>query len=124
MDELVVDDAGGTAVDGVLGVVVWIEGGVSPVSESLSDAGAQARTTRSAARGAPRLIPKRRTYSRPVFGPLNGVRLALVIAAAVAGLVAIFAGFVLAGIVLLVGVGLHGAGWLYLYSHRYPDTTD
>jgi hypothetical protein len=59
-----------------------------------------------------------------VFGPLNGVRLALVIAAAVAGLVAIIAGFAIAGAVLLAGVALHGAGWLYLYNHRYPETRD
>ncbi len=59
-----------------------------------------------------------------VFGPLNGVRLALVIVAAVAGLVAVFAGFVTAGMVLLVGVALHGAGWLYLYRHRYPETPE
>lgn len=59
-----------------------------------------------------------------MFGPLNGVRLALVIAAAVAGLVAILAGFTVAGAVLLAGVALHGAGWVYLYNHRYPDTAD
>jgi hypothetical protein len=59
-----------------------------------------------------------------VFGPLNGVRLALVIAAGVAGLVAIVAGFALAGAVLLAGVALHGAGWIYLYNHRYPETSD
>lgn len=59
-----------------------------------------------------------------VFGPLNGVRVALVIAAALAGLTALVAGYAAAGIVLLAGVALHGAGWLYLYSHRYPDSTD
>lgn len=50
--------------------------------------------------------------------------MALVIAAAVAGLVAILAGFAAAGAVLLAGVALHGAGWIYLYNHRYPDTPD
>ena len=59
-----------------------------------------------------------------VFGPLNGVRLALVIAAAIAGLVAILAGFAVAGAVLLAGVALHGVGWVYLYNHRYPETPD
>lgn len=59
-----------------------------------------------------------------MFGPLNGVRLALVIAAALAGLVAILAGFPEAGLVLLAGVAIHGAGWLYLYSHRYPETPE
>lgn len=57
-------------------------------------------------------------YPEDVFGPLNGVRLALVIAAALAGIVALFAGFTVAGIVLLVGVAIHGLGWLYLYNHR------
>lgn len=122
--ELVVDEVIGAAVDGVLGAVVSIEDGECEVSEPFSVAGAQATTARNAATGAARLIPTRRIYSQLVFGPLNGVRLALVIAAAVAGLVAMFAGFVVAGIVLLAGVGLHGAGWLYLYNHRYPDTTD
>lgn len=56
-----------------------------------------------------------------MFGPLNGVRVALVIAAALAGITAIFAGYTAAGIVLLAGVLLHGAGWLYLYGHRYPE---
>lgn len=59
-----------------------------------------------------------------MFGPLNGVRLALVIAAAFAAITAIFAGYVAAGVVLLAGVAIHGAGWLYLYSHRYPETTE
>jgi hypothetical protein len=59
-----------------------------------------------------------------MFGPLNGVRVALVISAAFAAIAAIFAGYVAAGLVLLVGVALHGAGWLYLYSHRYPESSD
>ncbi len=59
-----------------------------------------------------------------MFGPLNGVRLALVIAAGLAGLVAILAGYGAAGAVLLAGVAVHGAGWVYLYNNRYPDSPD
>jgi membrane protease YdiL (CAAX protease family) len=50
-----------------------------------------------------------------MFGPLNGVRVALVIAAFLAALAAFVAGYVAAGVVLLVGVAGHGLGWLYLY---------
>ena len=50
-----------------------------------------------------------------MFGPLNGVRVALVAAAAIAAIVALGAGFTLAGLVLLVGIAVHGLGWLYLY---------
>jgi ABC-type proline/glycine betaine transport system permease subunit len=53
-----------------------------------------------------------------MFGPLNGVRVALVSAAAVAALAAFFVGFTGAGVVLLVGVGVHGLGWLYLYTKQ------
>ncbi|MGD2101651.1 MAG: hypothetical protein PVG83_05390 [Acidimicrobiia bacterium] len=53
-----------------------------------------------------------------MFGPLNGVRTALVVAAALAGVVSLVAGYVGAALVLLVGVGIHGLGWLYLYMHR------
>ena len=56
-----------------------------------------------------------------VYGPLNGVRIALVAAAVVAALAALFVGFVGAAIVLLVAVVIHGLGWRYLYTHRYPD---
>ena len=53
-----------------------------------------------------------------MFGPLNGVRTALVIAAALAALVSVIAGYPGAAIVLLVGVAIHGAGWYYLYLTR------
>lgn len=56
-----------------------------------------------------------------MFGPLNGVRTALVISAAVAALAAIALGYVGAGVILLVGVAIHGIGWLYLYSRRSSD---
>lgn len=59
-----------------------------------------------------------------MFGPLNGVRTALVIAAGVAALVSLIAGYVEAALVLLAGVALHGAGWLYLYSKREHTPAD
>lgn len=56
-----------------------------------------------------------------MFGPLNGVRVALVAGAVVAALAALFVGYVGAAIVLLTAVAIHGLGWLYLYSHRVQD---
>lgn len=53
-----------------------------------------------------------------MFGPLNNVRIALVITAGIAGLLAIILGFPTAGLLLLAGVAIHGLGWLYLYSKR------
>lgn len=53
-----------------------------------------------------------------MFGPLNGVRTALVIAAVLAALVSVIAGYPGAAIVLLVGVAIHGGGWYYLYVTR------
>jgi hypothetical protein len=53
-----------------------------------------------------------------MFGPLNGVRTALVGAALLAALVSFVAGYPIAALVLLAGVTLHGFGWLYLYSRR------
>jgi ABC-type proline/glycine betaine transport system permease subunit len=53
-----------------------------------------------------------------MFGPLNGVRTALVIAAALAAIVSFVAGYPGAGLVLLAGVAVHGLGWLYLYVNR------
>ena len=59
-----------------------------------------------------------------MFGPLNGVRVGLVAAAAGAAIAALFAGFTVAALILIAGVALHGLGWLYLYVHRYPDAND
>lgn len=53
-----------------------------------------------------------------MFGPLNGVRTALVILAGLAAIVSLLAGYTEAALVLLAGVVLHGVGWLYLYSTR------
>lgn len=69
------------------------------------------------------LVSSRRNLT-PVFGPLNGVRTALVIAAALAGLVSLLAGHPGAAAVLGLGVAIHGLGWLYLYSHREHVETD
>lgn len=59
-----------------------------------------------------------------MFGPLNGVRTALVIAAGVAALVSLFAGYPTVAVILLVGVAIHGLGWLYLYANRDRTTQD
>lgn len=59
---------------------------------------------------------------RPMFGPLNGVRTALVIAAAFAALLAMVLGYWLVAVMLLLGVAVHGLGWLYLYKNQ-PDET-
>jgi hypothetical protein len=53
-----------------------------------------------------------------MFGPLNGVRTALVTAAALAALLAGVLGQWIVAVVLLLGVAVHGLGWLYLYRRR------
>lgn len=58
-----------------------------------------------------------------MFGPLNGVRTALVIGAAVAALVAGALGYWSVTLVLGLGVAIHGLGWLYLYRARQRDLT-
>lgn len=50
-----------------------------------------------------------------MFGPLNGVRTALVIAAGLTALLAAAFGQWIVTTVLLVAVAVHGLGWLYLY---------
>ena len=62
------------------------------------------------------MIPGLGPYWSAMLGPLNGVRTALVIGAALAALVALFTGRTIAAGVLLVGIAIHGAGWLYLYG--------
>ncbi len=49
-----------------------------------------------------------------MYGPLNGVRTALVITAVLAGIAAAFLGEYLVAGVLAAGVGVHGLGWWYL----------
>ncbi len=53
-----------------------------------------------------------------MFGPLNGVRTALVVAAGIAAVASFIVGAPFAGAVLLVAVIVHGLGWLYLYGQR------
>ncbi len=50
-----------------------------------------------------------------MFGPLNGVRVALVGFAVVAAIAALIVGYPLVAVVLLTGVAIHGLGWLFLY---------
>lgn len=53
-----------------------------------------------------------------MFGPLNGVRAALVAAAVVTAVIAFALGQPLAGGVLLAAVAVHGLGWWWLFSRR------
>lgn len=57
-----------------------------------------------------------------MFGPLNGVRSALVAAATIAALIALVAGFTVAGLVLLAGTAIHGLGWLFLYRQHTGES--
>jgi hypothetical protein len=59
-----------------------------------------------------------------VFGPLNGVRTALVIAAVLAALVSLITGHASAAGVLMAAVAIHGLGWLYLYENRKRSGVD
>lgn len=49
-----------------------------------------------------------------MYGPLNGVRVALVTLAVLAALFAAVLGYWMVTLILLIGVALHGFGWLYL----------
>ena len=53
-----------------------------------------------------------------MFGPLNGVRTALVAAAVVASLVALVLGYPIVAVVLGAGIAAHAALWIWLYRHR------
>lgn len=53
-----------------------------------------------------------------MFGPLNGVRTALVITAVLAAIAAAALGRWLVTAVLMLGVAGHGIGWWYLWRHR------
>lgn len=59
-----------------------------------------------------------------MFGPLNGVRTALVAVAAIAAVLAgVFGQWVMTAM-LLAGVAVHGVGWWYLYKrHRERQVT-
>lgn len=58
---------------------------------------------------------------RGMYGPLNGVRVALVAAATLAALTAAALGYWSATVMLLAGVALHGAGWVYLAQRAKAD---
>ena len=49
-----------------------------------------------------------------MYGPLNGVRTALVITAVIAALAAVLLGEWLVASVFAAGVAVHGLGWWYL----------
>lgn len=58
-----------------------------------------------------------------MYGPLNGVRVALVTVAVIAALMAALLGYWTVTLILLIGVALHGFGWLYLaqQTKQQPD---
>jgi hypothetical protein len=55
-----------------------------------------------------------------MFGPLNGVRTALVVAAGIAALAAAIVGEWVMASLLAAGVAVHGIGWWYLWKQRPP----
>ncbi|MDE0170454.1 MAG: hypothetical protein OXS29_13265 [bacterium] len=57
-----------------------------------------------------------------MYGPLNGVRVALVTLAVLAALMALVLGYWTVTLILLIGVALHGFGWLYLAQQAKGDT--
>lgn len=52
-----------------------------------------------------------------MFGPLNGVRTALVITVVIAAIAAVLLGQYLVAAVFAAGVAVHGVGWWFLYKH-------
>lgn len=52
-----------------------------------------------------------------MFGPLNGVRTALVVTVVIAALAAVLLGQYLVAVVFAAGVVVHGFGWWYLSKH-------
>lgn len=61
------------------------------------------------------------SYDGSMFGPLNGVRTALVAGAAMAAVVAAILGHWTVTLVLMLAVAVHGLGWLYLYRRHQED---
>lgn len=60
-----------------------------------------------------------------MFGPLNGVRTGLVIAAAITGIMAAILGQWAVTAALGAGIAVHGLGWLYLYQrHQGEQSAD
>ena len=56
-----------------------------------------------------------------MFGPLNGVRVALVAGAAVAAILAAVLGYWFVTLVLGIGIGFHGLLWWKMYSNQRRD---
>ncbi|MFO7292401.1 MAG: hypothetical protein FWJ92_06805 [Actinomycetes bacterium] len=56
-----------------------------------------------------------------MFGPLNGVRTALVIGAGLAAVVGAILGHWAVTAVLGLAVAIHGLGWLYLYRRHQQE---
>jgi hypothetical protein len=52
-----------------------------------------------------------------MYGPLNGVRTALVVTVVIAAIAAAILGEFLVAAVFAAGVGVHGLGWWYLRKH-------
>lgn len=59
-----------------------------------------------------------------MFGPLNGVRSALVTLAVLAALTAAVLGYWTVTLVLAAGSAIHGLGWLYLAQQSKPEPPD
>lgn len=57
-------------------------------------------------------------YRGHMFGPLNGVRVALVITAVVAALAAVLLGEYLVAAVFAAAIALHGLGWWFLWREH------
>jgi hypothetical protein len=60
-------------------------------------------------------------YHDLMFGPLNGVRTALVIGAGLAAVLAAVLGQWAVTLVLGLGIAIHGLGWLYLYRRHQEE---
>ncbi len=58
-----------------------------------------------------------------MFGPLNGVRTALVVTAVIAALAAAALGQWVVTTVLFVAVAIHGLGWVFLWHQRPGDSS-
>ena len=59
-----------------------------------------------------------------MYGPLNGVRVALVTLAVLAALMALVLGYWTVTLILLIGVGFHGFGWLYLAQQARTESDE
>lgn len=59
-----------------------------------------------------------------MFGPLNGVRTALVVGAVLASLVGLILGYPIVALILGAGIAAHAGLWVWLYRHRPPDPSE